>query len=578
MSRKLRNSMLSNQGFLQIGGNSHAAAPLSGHTETTTHSQAGIDLQHRPNMDSCIRFGACLRQEVRTRLTEIRRFVQVAVMSGTILVAGGFGATASATTSYLSPSGSDANPGTSSSPWKTFTSAIPKLKAGDTLVLRDGTYNRTNSGYPNIYCGRNAVSGTSSQRITLQAENERRAFMDGDGSAYPMFITKCAYWTIQGIRFEGGDFASSKLENGHTVSINQSNNIIFRRNLVRFNNRYKNGAIVSLTGSTEALIEENEVYSFHRNGVGGGNKNTYRRNYVNSRNHADISGGLASGASTMGDSGYIFYPSSDNIVENNISERNNTGFNLQATGPTKNNQFYGNISLNDHYGALVTARGSGTDKMPHDNVFINFVVVNHNAVGLNARSAEGTQCQNCSFLGGTSGNNGIGVDAPSSYPGDGFFSFFGTNILATNHSGSGIVIAGDIDQWSIHEANSFAGKPNFNPSSSSNFQHAQSVDPQLGACKVLIPEGSPMKRAGKNGADIGANVLYRYQNGDLTGKLLWDATTGRFPCGAVIAGVNDIAGNSCFDVNKRLNVDANGCSLPAVTLAAPPNLRIIVSD
>ena len=87
---------------------------------------------------------------------------------------------------------------------------------------------------------------------------------------------------------------------------------------------------------------------------------------------------------------------------------------------------------------------------------------------------------------------------------------------------------GDIDQWSIHEANSFAGKPNFNPSSSSNFQHSQSVDPQLGACKVLIPEGSPMN-GGKNRSDIGANVLYRYQNGDLTGKLLWDATTGRFP-------------------------------------------------
>ena len=89
---------------------------------------------------------------------------------------------------------------------------------------------------------------------------------------------------------------------------------------------------------------------------------------------------------------------------------------------------------------IITARGSGTDKMPHDNVFINFVVVNHNAVGLNARSAEGTQCQNCSFLGGTSGNNGIGVDAPSSYPVMGYFHFSGPTFWLRK-SGSSIVIS-----------------------------------------------------------------------------------------------------------------------------------------
>ena len=118
-----------------------------------------------------------------------------------------------------------------------------------------------------------------------------------------MFITKCAYWTIQGIRFEGGDFASSKLENGHTVSINQSNNIIFRRNLVRFNNRYKNGAMF-VTGSTEALIEENEVYLFHRNGVGGGNK-TPIAGITSIHTTTLISAGISLGASTMGDSVHL---------------------------------------------------------------------------------------------------------------------------------------------------------------------------------------------------------------------------------------------------------------------------------
>jgi hypothetical protein len=97
---------------------------------------------------------------------------------------------------------------------------------------------------------------------------------------------------------------------------------------------------------------------------------------------------------------------------------------------------------------------------------------------------------------------------------------------------------------------------------------------------VFIPENSILKGAGVAGADIGANVLYRYENGLLTKKPLWDPASGRFPCGATVPGLNDVAGSSCFDVHKRLNVNANGCSLPAgyggqQPLSSPLNLRIV---
>jgi len=71
-----------------------------------------------------------------------------------------------------------------------------------------------------------------------------------------------------------------------------------------------------------------------------------------------------------------------------------------------------------------------------------------------------------------------------------------------------------------------------------------------------------MKGAGKNGADIGANIIYRYEDGILTDQKLWDQTTGQFPCGATVSGMNDIVGSSCFDVNQRLNVGVNGCPIP----------------
>jgi hypothetical protein len=96
------------------------------------------------------------------------------------------------------------------------------------------------------------------------------------------------------------------------------------------------------------------------------------------------------------------------------------------------------------------------------------------------------------------------------------------------------------------------------------------VDPQMGSCIVFIPESSPMKGAGKNGADIGANILYRYEDGILTDQALWDAGTGAFPCGAIVPGLNDVPGSSCFDVHQRLHVNANGCSLELDPLNHPP--------
>ena len=86
---------------------------------------------------------------------------------------------------YLSPSGSDSALGNSStSPWKTFKFAIPKLSPGDRLILLNGTYNGWNSGYPDIRCHGNAKNGTAAKPITMKAENERQAFLKGNGHQF----------------------------------------------------------------------------------------------------------------------------------------------------------------------------------------------------------------------------------------------------------------------------------------------------------------------------------------------------------------------------------------------------------
>ena len=98
--------------------------------------------------------------------------------------------------------------------------------------------------------------------------------------------------------------------------------------------------------------------------------------------------------------------------------------------------------------------------------------------------------------------------------------------------------------------------------------------PTLGTCYAWAPDGSAAKVA-----DAGANILYRYKNSVLTNEPLWNLTAdplhrGEFPHGALVTGVNDIAGQPLFDVHKRLNVGTNGCSFPAgyagLVAANPP--------
>lgn len=60
---------------------------------------------------------------------------------------------------YVSPTGSDTNSGTATSPWQTFAHAVSEMQSGDTLILKDGVYHEELN-----------VSGKSN--LTFRAENK----------------------------------------------------------------------------------------------------------------------------------------------------------------------------------------------------------------------------------------------------------------------------------------------------------------------------------------------------------------------------------------------------------------------
>jgi hypothetical protein len=566
---KLRNSGQSGTDFLPqqrvlVGSTSLECHPgnLGGEAGGGSHPQ-------RDGSDAC-----------RTAMWP--RFARLVALAIMIFVSWAWGAPADAATYYLSPSGSDSNAGTSTSaPWQTFAMAIPKLRAGDTLILRNGTYTGSQSGYANIDCSSNAVNGTASQPITIKAENERQAFVQGDGSYTPFLLNNCAYWVIQGLRVQNADNPSQGGDTDGVMVLKNNDHLTVRRNLLAFSNRYFNqhGMMVRATNS---LIEENELYSIKRHGIllGQASNNVIRRNYANSRGICDINGCSYTScavACDKGDSAYIMYTgttNTNNIFENNVSEGNGTVlfFNGHYTN-NDGNRAFGNISLNDDYGIQVEEGvQEGVSGAIVSNALVqDHVVINPKKIGLPIGSKSMT-LDRVTVL-NTSGNYGggtgfIATTAGSTCGSGCTYSLTGKNLLVVSSASTGFRVDPSITSWSLTNVNSYNNYVNYSATSSgqcANCSNQRSTNPQLGACSVFVPATSPMHGAGSGGLDIGANALYQYVKGSLTSTPLWLAASGyRFSgCGATVAGVNDQAGTSCFDVQKRLNVNANGCSLPA---------------
>lgn len=470
---------------------------------------------------------------------------------------------------YISPAGSDANTGVSAAaPWKTFAFATPKLNPGDSLILLDGTYTLAGSGAANINCSTTHKNGTATARITVRAQNERKAFLSGDGLYTPFYLQYCGYWTIEGLRVQSRDAVPPNDANGNPIrwiggptSFYRSHHLVIRRMLVAYNNRYTNSALMALTEVNDSLIEENEFYWFHRHAMtpyGATTRNIFRRNYCNSRTMPDIPGGWNSGGAN-GDSCIEAYPSDNTILENNVSEGNGTLVTIMGINVANNNRFLGNISMNDGYGFVHKQRPEFMNNPPTDNLVKDGVVINPTGVGVYFRGTRNSRCENCSIF-AAAGKSAFIADQEGGLTNTGLNSAYVLNSLMTGGGlGAGFYAQ---SAWGAEFNNASTMATPYYPDDA-HITSKNTSSPGMGTCRVWVPDSSPLKRAGKNGADIGANILYRYQNGVLTNEPLWDRTTGKFPCGALVPGINDVAGSSCIDVHARLNVNANGCPFPA---------------
>ena len=504
--------------------------------------------------------------------------IQSLVFVGVFVAIGAWGAPAQSATFYIAPNGNNSNNGTSpGTAWRTFSHALNPARAwcGDTLVLRNGTYgDGTSTGKINL----EGAKCSAGSKLTIRAENQRKAKIVDNGSGYAVRVHDSTHVILDGLYARSAD-ADGKSP-GLPITARFSTNIIIRNCVARNPNRYANTPVYSIFEAHKVLMEDNEAYVFHRHCVTAWRSSevTVRRQYCNPRG-GKIAGTIftRSNRPGTGDAVFSMYPCKGCILENSIADGTTHGMFLNEMNASyggrilmSGSKILGSIcykcsALN---GIYANARSAADLNHTPQNITIKDVaLVDFNSRSAAIRVSNGVKItiEGVTITGGGSGVTGISLDDTSVGATPSQQSIVLRNATAQRLTGRGFSKASSAyNTWSASNLNSFNNGTNFSPSLPANWGNASTTDPKLGACKVWIPASSPLKGAGTGGSDIGANILYRYVDGVLTKIPLWDPSSGAFPHGAEdLDGTNRVAGQSLFDIHKRLNVNTSGCPFPA---------------
>ncbi len=468
---------------------------------------------------------------------------------------------------YVGPDGNDMNTGDDpSAPWGTLARAVGALVPGDSLVLLPGSYEVETTGLLRADCGvdGNAVAGTMSLPISIRGGRnpmeERQAILESDGSRPAIYLAHCHHWKLSGLTGLSQDLAGGA---GSVVELRTSNSVSAHNLLVAHSNRLVQSFGVYVT-SDDALLEDLEVYDFHITGihVGTSNRATVRRAYVNSREGEDPPDTpYPTYHSTTGDHGLRFASGAGHKVENSVFT--DLGLAIVSEADV---DIVGTVAFDVVNGLFAT----GGRVVVHDAI-----VVNSQNNSIDFRSVTMARIDGATIIGGGSDGVYLGPDSELACdPKQGCTSTV-LNVLSLRNEGIGIGGVSPVD-WSVAGSNANGNAMDYRSDDAiiddddgriqrSLSDPAEGIGLERGKCVVFIPENSAMHGRGEDGADIGANILTRTVDGELTEIPLWDPKTGAFPCGNFVPGINDRPGASCFDFHSLLNVRTNECELPPAT-------------
>lgn len=411
-------------------------------------------------------------------------------------------------TYYLAVNGSDTAAGTAAAPWKTFAKAWTVLKAGDTLVVGDGTY----TGTVQPPAGK---SGAAGAEIVVRAANP------GAAKLPPMLFKGNAYITVQGFRVLGTSSAIGIASNGKGL---QSHHLTFRE--IGFDctpGTLNDGACFGLGDGTHHVLLEDSWgwgggrYTILCYGGPGGNPpnlgcddNTFRRVVIRM--------GPAKSSSGNPQAALGLYYASRNLVENFValdgvpaSNSSNAAIYITGHAPPPNadgNRFFGVVAVN-HKGAglYVDCPGAvcnGTEV--RDSVFW----ATQGGVSLGGGTGAGDSCKSVVVDHVTVGRSSLaGYDAYACT------AALTNSALYANQFGAYQANAGTTTAHHVGYFGNVQGARNNIAAGAGDL----ASDPGF-VSALRIEAGSPYKGAGSSG-DIGANVVNRYVDGVLTATALF---------------------------------------------------------
>ncbi len=278
---------------------------------------------------------------------------------------------------FVSPNGSDANPGTVSKPWRTLSHAGERIKAGDTLYIRGGTYHESFIIYN---------SGTQTSPIVVTNYSNEEVIIDGLNMTFPAhqsgtpLIEVLGDWIVTsnltisnsgeyGVTVEGNHNVLDNLYVHHSWGngVTLQGNYALAQNMRLWSNSMKNeGGILPVSWGAGITCARYPDYCTIRKSISWEN--------------------WGEGIST--------FEALHTTIEDNISYNNMSNFYISDTKYTvlqRNLAYYTpgtvmdftitcGILVGDELGVPIPLGTRGTRYTSSDNIFINNIVVGGNHV------------------------------------------------------------------------------------------------------------------------------------------------------------------------------------------------------
>lgn len=294
---------------------------------------------------------------------------------------------------FVSPTGSDQNPGSFTQPWKTIQKAANTMVAGDTVYIRAGTYPEQvipqNSGSADNYISYIAYPG---ETVTIDGASLSLDTWDG------LFHIRAhrAYIRVSGLRVinaHGGydvtgirvDDSSNIIVDGNYtyntessgISVWRSNNVVVEGNEIEFANNGGGEENLSIAGSYSVEVKNNHVHHGFNSPAGGEGIN------IKTGSH-DIK-----------------------VYNNRVHDQPKLAFGLDGwTDHTYNIEYFGNVAYNCSYGFIMSSEQGGLT----ENIKVyNNIAYSNGSAGFAVPTYNVGLMKNVEFINNTAHGNHGGI-------------------------------------------------------------------------------------------------------------------------------------------------------------------------